>query len=333
MSIRNVTRRIVKSFGLAAVLVASMLAGFAGTATAAPAQQGGTANVMISMPASVGQFDQSPSQSWVSLFRLADHKAYTGTVQTATAATRIGDPGNHTANYRGNREFVANGVEPGDYLVVAHLGPNTLVMNTVRSIADGNQYPNQTDTFIWMGSGTSAAKAKTGTTAAKPAVPLGTPLCVLTATKPITTAGKAFIAVGGPFVGTLVFVPGGKLMTIESAVKLAKDPTKVQERSLVGIPAGTKVEIGSGDWHVFRRNSGGMAYLGYLAAVPSTTALTDLTSLDGVCKVYDLKLMGAKAATTGSGLNLLAMLALAACVVGLVINNRRRFFPGTVSAS
>lgn len=339
MSIRN--NRVVQSFVAAALAVAIVFAGLTGTANAMPASQGGTtANVVISMPANVGTFDQSPSQSWISLFRMADHKAYTGTVQTAMNATNIGDPGNHTATYRGNREFVANGVEPGDYLIVAHLGTQTLVMNTIRSIAEGNQYPNQSDTFVWMGTGTGATttKAKTGTTKTTTAVaPTGTAMCLFVTTAPITTTKTAKVTVGDvgdTFVGKMLFVLKGKAMTVEETLAAyAKNPKLGIERDFSGLAPATPVSIGSGNWAVFRIRTadGKRVYMGDLDASPNGS-YAKLTRVDGVCEPFDLRLAGAKAATTGTATDILGWLAVASAIIGLVIVNRRRN-PGTVSAS
>lgn len=329
MSNRNVTRRIVKSFGLAAVLVASMLAGFAGTANA----QAIAANVVVDM-SSVGTFDQTPGQSWIWLYKVADHGMYTGTVQTALkSGIDIGKPGNHELAVNGN--LFRGSADAGDFLVVAHLGPKTLVMSKIETIADGNQYPNQTHVMTWSGSGTSAntgaAKpaTKTGTTA-KSAVPVGTAMCLYVTTAPITTTKTAKVTVGDvgdTFVGKMLFVLKGKAMTVEETLAAyAKNPKLGMERDFSGLAPATPVSIGSGNWAVFRIRTadGKRVYMGDLDASPNGS-YAKLTRVDGVCEPFDLKLMGAKAATTGTATDIIGWLMAIGAAFGLAFVNRRRF--------
>ena len=332
--------RIVTSVAAAAILVATIFAGLTGTASAMPAQQGGmAANVVLTIPAAAnvgGNYDETVGQSWVWMYRVADHGMFTDTVDNAVKANNIGTPGSHELKPNGNRQFRGS-ADPGDYLAVAHLGPNTYVMNKIVSIADGNQYPGQTHVMSWTGSGTTAntgaAKpaAKTGTTA-KSAAPLGTAMCLFVTTAPITTTKTATIVVGttgNTFTGRLLFIQAtDKMLTAESALAAYdKDNTIGFERNLDGMPATTKVSVKSGNLRVFRlqlTGNGKRDYLGDVDAAPNSSH-TGLMRVTGVCEPFDLRLAGSKAATTGFGLDLVGWALALTSVLGLAFVNRRRF--------
>lgn len=321
--------RIVTSFGLAAVLVASMLAGFAGTANASPSTMGGQGNVSLELC----QPSEGSGQTWAKFFyadapgwAVKNGKVITGTNEAGVAnvyqlRTTVVD------TVKGGTTVGGGGVDEGDYVVVLFNGTNVKVIPTFLTVVGG-----QSNTFGGY-CGTTTAKAKTGTTkTTTAAAPTGTAMCLFATTSPITTTKTAEVIVGDTndvFTGKLLFVLNGKAMTAEAALAaFNKDKKLGMERSFDGLAVGIKVAISSGNWRVFRiPTSGGKPmYLGDLDATPGGS-FTKLTRVDGVCQPFDLKLAGSKGATTGAATDIIGWLMAIGAAFGLAFVNRRRFLP------
>lgn len=319
ITFNRIGKSIVLAAAFAAIILVGLNPGIASAADPIPA------NVVITVPASAGPLDESPGQSWVSMFRVSDHGMYTGTVAIAVKAVDISQPGNHTAMSRGNRQFVANGVIAGDYLFVGHFGAKTLVMDSIVSVANGDQYgSSQTAQVTWSGTSTgmsSSAPTKPVTVKVAKAAPVVlTPLCL--AILPLAkTGGATFVMSGGVFSGKVAFVLATNtyVLSVEAAEAMVKaDGDNAVIVDFTGVPLGTPVEIPSGPYQTFTiEPNGRLTPLGFLNAPPvvkpnnittdaalkgwtERVAHTALNRANATCPKYDTSLLAADPARTGS---------------------------------